>query len=318
LKSGLILNIIVEEYERLNSWCLVEHGMVELSTVVQILFWGVASGCIYVLLATGLNIVFGVMKLVNFAHGQLLMIGAYVGFATSVSFGLNPYVSIVVAMAIVALVGVGVERFAFRRVLGADKLNEIFVSLGLIYIFENAVVLLWGNGTRRMVSPFASQSIALGAGVSLSYDRLAVVIIVAATLIGLAFLMKKTKIGLAMRATSQKSETAKLMGINIKRIYVFSFALGAALAAAAGVLYGIIFSFDPYIGALPTIKAFAIIILGGLGSIPGAIVGGLLYGVAEQSATFFLGGIWQDAVAFAVLIIVLVIRPNGIFGEKGE
>ena len=292
--------------------------MYTLSAIVQILFWGLASGCIYVLLATGLNLIFGVMKLVNFAHGQLLMIGAYIGYATSVSFGLDAYVSVLVSLFCVALVGVGVERFAFRKVLGGDKLKEIFVSLGLIYIFVNVVVLLSGNGTKRIVSPFQNLAVSLGGGVSLSYDRIIVVGIVIAILATVALLMKKTKIGLAMRATSQKSDTAKLMGININKIYSFSFALGAALAGAAGVLYGIIFSFDPYFGALPTIKAFAIIILGGLGSIPGAIVGGLLYGVAEQSATFFLGGIWQDAVAFAALIIVLIIRPNGIFGQKGD
>jgi branched-chain amino acid transport system permease protein len=292
--------------------------MNELSAIIQVLFWGVASGCIYVLLATGLSIIFGVMKLVNFAHGQMLMIGAYIAYSTSAALGIDPYLSILVSISVVAALGVAVERFAFRPVLGTDKLNEIFVSLGLIYVFENFVVLFWGNNPKRIASPFEKLAISLGGGVSLNYDRLIAVLIVVITLIGLAFLMKRTKIGLAMRATSQRSETAKLMGVNINRVYLFSFALGAALAAVAGVLYGIIFSFDPYIGAIPTIKAFAIIILGGLGSIPGAVVGGLLYGISEQLAVFFFGGIWQDAVAFAVLIFVLVIRPTGIFGQKGE
>ena len=130
--------------------------------------------------------------------------------------------------------------------------------------------------------------------------------------------MKKTKIGLAIRATSQKSETAMLMGINVEKIYVFTFALGAALAGVAGALYGMLFSFDPSIGTFPTIKAFAIIILGGFGSIPGAVIGGLIYGIAENVAVFFLGGIWRDAIAFAVLIIVLILRPSGLFGEKGD
>ncbi len=137
-------------------------------------------------------------------------------------------------------------------------------------------------------------------------------------LVGVSLLVKKTKIGLAMRATSQKNVTAKLMGIDVSRVYLFTFALGAALACAAGALYGIILPFSYLSGELPTIKAFAIIILGGLGSVPGAVVGGLLYGVAEQTATLFLGGIWADAVAFALLITVLVIRPTGIFGEKGD
>lgn len=287
------------------------------SGLIQALLWGVASGCVYILLATGLNIIFGVMKLVNFAHGQLLMVGAYIAFTVTTALGLNAYLAILVAMGAVALVGVGLERFTFRRVLGTDKLNEIFVSLGLIYVFENAVVLLWGNSSHQIASPFQGLQLSLG-GVSIGYDRLLAISVVIVILIALFLLLKKTKIGLAMRATSQKSDTSMLMGVNIEKVYIFTFALGAALAGAAGALYGIIFPFNPGIGALPTIKAFAIIIIGGLGSIPGAVVGGLLYGIAENTAVYFLGGIWQDAIAFALLIIVLVIRPTGIFGEKGE
>lgn len=287
------------------------------SGLIQALLWGVASGCVYILLATGLNIIFGVMKLVNFAHGQLLMVGAYIAFTVTTALGLNAYLAILVAMGAVALIGVGLERFTFRRVLGTDKLNEIFVSLGLIYVFENAVVLLWGNSSHQIASPFQGLQLSLG-GVSIGYDRLLAISVVIVILIALFLLLKKTKIGLAMRATSQKSDTSMLMGVNIEKVYIFTFALGAALAGAAGALYGIIFPFNPGIGALPTIKAFAIIIIGGLGSIPGAVVGGLLYGIAENTAVYFLGGIWQDAIAFALLIIVLVIRPTGIFGEKGE
>jgi len=287
------------------------------SGLIQALLWGLAYGCIYILLATGLNIIFGVMKLVNFAHGQLLMIGAYIAFTVTTALGLNSYVAILVAMGAVALIGVGLERFTFRRVLGTDKLNEIFVSLGLIYVFENVAVLLWGNTTRQIPSPLQGMQLSLG-GVSIRYDLLFAILIVVVILVALFLLLKKTKIGLAMRATSQKSTASMLMGVNIEKVYVFTFALGAALAGASGALYGIIFNFSPTIGALPTIKAFAIIIIGGLGSIPGAIIGGLLYGIAENTAVYFLGGVWQDAIAFALLIIVLLIRPTGIFGEKGE
>jgi len=285
--------------------------------LVETLLWGVVNGCIYILLATGLNIIFGVMKLVNFAHGQLLMIGAYVAFTAATAFGLNAYLSILVAIVAIALIGAGLERLTFRRVLGTDKLNEIFVSLGLIYVFENVAVLLWGNKLKQIKSPFQGLGLPLGE-VSISYDLLLAISVVTVILIALFVLIKKTKIGLAMRATSQRSDTSMLMGVNIEKVYIFTFALGAALAGAAGALYGIIFPFNPSIGALPTIKAFAIIMLGGLGSIPGAIIGGLLYGIAENTAVYFLGGIWQDAIAFALLIIVLVIRPTGLFGEKGE
>lgn len=288
------------------------------SGLIQALIWGIATGCIYILLATGLNLIFGVMKLVNFAHGQLLMVGAFVAYQTTTIVGLNPYAAIVVSMGIVALIGILLEKFAFRKVRGTEKLNEIFISLGLIYVFQNVAALLWvENYNIRIPSPLSGLSLSLGE-VTLSYDRILAIVIVIAILVGLVLLTKKTKIGLAMRATSQKSDAAKLMGININRVYIFTFAVGAALAGAAGAIYGILFPFNPTIGALPTIKAFAIIILGGLGSIPGAVAGGLLYGIAENMTGYLSNGTWQDAVAFALLIAVLVIRPTGLFGEKGE
>jgi branched-chain amino acid transport system permease protein len=286
--------------------------------LAQALLFGVANGCIYILLATGLNIIFGVMKLVNFAHGQLLMVGAFVAYEVTTVVGVNPYLSILVSMGSVALIGIALEKFAFRKIRGTDKLNEIFISLGLIYVFQYSATLLWENSyTIRIPSPLAGLSVPLG-GVSLGYDLILAVVIVVVMLIGLLFLMKKTKIGLAMKATSQKSDAAMLMGININRVYLFTFAVGAALAGAAGAIYGILFPFNPAMGALPTIKAFAIIILGGLGSIPGAVIGGLLYGIAETTTGYLTNSTWQNAVAFALLIAVLIIRPTGLFGEKGE
>jgi branched-chain amino acid transport system permease protein len=292
--------------------------MITPTGLAQVLLFGVANGCIYILLATGLNLIFGVMKLVNFAHGQLLMVGAFVAYEVTTAVGLNPYVSILVSMGSVALIGMVLERFAFRKIRGTDKLNEIFISLGLIYVFQYSATLFWANSyTIRIPSPLAGLSLPLG-GVSLGYDLILAMVIVVAILVGLLFLTKKTKIGLAMRATSQKSDAATLMGININRVYLITFAVGAALAGAAGAIYGILFPFSPEMGALPTIKAFAIIILGGLGSVPGAVVGGLLYGIAENTTAYLTNGTWQDAVAFALLIVVLIVRPTGLFGEKGE
>ena len=291
--------------------------MITTSGLTQALLWGVANGCIYILLATGLNIIFGVMKLVNFAHGQLLMVGAFIAYEATVLAGLNPYLSIFVSMGSVALIGILLERFTFRKVRGTEKLNEIFISLGLIYLFQNVATLFWEKQHNlRIPSPLRG-FISFG-GVSLPYDRVVSIIVVIITLIGLILLTRKTKIGLAMRATSQKSDAAMLMGININRVYLFTFAVGAALAGAAGAIYGILFPFNPAIGALPTIKAFAIIILGGLGSIPGAVIGGLLYGIAETTTGYLTNSTWQNAVAFALLIAVLIIRPTGLFGEKGE
>jgi branched-chain amino acid transport system permease protein len=282
---------------------------------------------VYILLATGLNLIFGVMKLVNFAHGQLLMVGAFVAYEVTKIAGLNPYASILVSMGSVALIGIMLEKFAFSRVRGTEKLNEIFISLGLIYVFENVATLFWEKNyyNIQIDSPLAGLSLSLGE-VALGYDRILAMVIVIIILIGLVLLTSKTKIGLAMRATSQKSDTSMLMGININKVYLFTFAVGAALAGAAGALYGILFPFNPTLGALPTIKGFAIIILGGLGSIPGAVIGGLLYGIAENSTAYILSdpsvlgsaGSWPDAIAFILLIAVLVVRPTGLFGQKGE
>lgn len=291
--------------------------MIDPGTFVLTVIWGVAIGCIYVLLATGLNLIFGVMKLVNFAHGELLVLGAYVCHTVTKIFGLNPYLSILASITLVAIIGIVIERVCFRRVTGENKLNEIFMSLGLIYILDHVVVLLWGDKSKKIVSPFEYSTIPLGE-ISIGYDWVISIFIVFGILLALLVLINKTRIGLAMRATSQNNAAAMLMGINIEKIYVFSFALGAALAGASGALYGIIFPFNPYTGSLPTIKAFAIIILGGLGSVPGAVIGGLLYGVVEQTAASVLGGIWRDAIAFTLLIIILVIRPTGIFGEREE
>jgi branched-chain amino acid transport system permease protein len=291
--------------------------MFDPSAITLTVVFGFAIGCIYVLLATGLNLIFGVMKLVNFAHGEFIMIGAYIGFTAITALGVNAYVALFLTIPVVALIGIAVERSVFRRVLGTEKLNEILASLGLILIFDNVAVLLWGDKSKRLTSPFEDMSLRLSEA-SIRVDWLLAILFVIATLITLVFLIKKTKIGMAMRATSQKSEASMLMGINIERIYIFTFAVGAALAGAAGVLYGIIFPFNPYIGALPTIKSFAIIILGGLGNIPGAIIGGLLYGIAEQTAVVTVGSIWRNAVAFSILIIVLILRPEGLFGKKGE
>ena len=197
-------------------------------TIILTLIWGVAIGCVYILLATGLNIIFGVMKLVNFAHGQLLMIGAYLTWTITYSAGLNAYAAIIVSMFVVACIGVAVERLTFRRILGGDKLNEIFVSLGLIYIFENAAMLIWGANSKQIVSPLAGLSLALPS-ISITYDRIVAVFVVIVTLIAFGLLIQKTKIGLAMRATSQRSSTAMLMGINVETIYMLTFAIGTAL-----------------------------------------------------------------------------------------
>jgi branched-chain amino acid transport system permease protein len=292
--------------------------MDNLGIFLQILFWGLYAGCIYILLATGLNLIFGVMKIVNFAHGEFLMIGAYITATVFFLTGINPYLIILVSM--LALIGIGavVERLCFRPILGTGKLNEIFLSIGLIYIFQNGAAIIWGDSWQSIRSPYDGITIPVGP-LSIPLDYIIIVALTAGILIALYLFLKKTKTGREMRATSQNRKGAMLVGIDVERIDVISFGLGCALAAAAGTLWVVSGQvFNPYIGSMPAVKAFTIIILGGLGSIPGAIIGGLLMGIAENGAAFLLGGIWKDAVSFIILIVVLVIRPTGLFGEKGD
>jgi branched-chain amino acid transport system permease protein len=292
--------------------------MADLGILLQILFWGIYAGCIYILLATGLNLIFGVMKIVNFAHGEFLMIGAYITATVFFATGFNPYAIIVVSMLALMVIGALVERLCFRPILGTSKLNEIFLSIGLIYVFQNSVAMIWGDQWQSIRSPYQGISVPLGS-LNVPVDYLIIMIVTAVIICGLYLFLRKTETGRQMRATSQNRKGAMLVGINVERMDILSFSIGCALAAAAGTLWVVSGQvFNPYMGSIPAVKAFAIIILGGLGSIPGAIVGGLLYGIAENGAAYFLGGVWKDAISFIILIIVLIVKPTGLFGESGE
>lgn len=289
-----------------------------LDIFLQVMVWGLYAGCIYILLATGLNLIFGVMKVVNFAHGQLLMIGAYVTFSFFVLSGFNPYVLLAASIPILIVIGVGIERLCFRPILGTGKLNEIFISIGLIYILENVAALIWTDEWKTIRSPFEDIGITIGS-MKIPVDYIIIIVTTVLILVGLYIFLKKSRLGLAVRATSQNRKAAMLVGINVERMDMLSFGIGAGLAGAAGTLWVVSGQvFNPYMGSVPAVKAFAIVIIGGLGSIPGAIIGGLILGIAENFTVLTIGGAWKDAVAFLILIIVLIIKPNGLFGEKAE
>ncbi len=292
--------------------------VVSSDVIIQVMIWGLYAGCIYILLAIGLNLIFGVMKVVNFAHGELLMLGAYVTFTFYALSGFNPYVLLAASIPVLVVVGVIIERMCFRPILGTGKLNEIFISIGLIYIIQNAVAMIWSDEWRIIQSPFAHITIKVF-GVNMPLDYLIIIITTVITLILLFLFLRRTRLGKAMRATSQNRKGAMLMGINVERMDMLSFGIGAGLAGAAGTLWVVSGQvFNPYMGSIPAVKAFAIVIIGGLGSIPGAIIGGLIYGIAENFAILTLGGAWKDAISFIILILVLIVRPTGIFGESAE
>jgi branched-chain amino acid transport system permease protein len=290
-------------------------AFIGLEVLVQIVVWGLIVGCIYVLLASGLNLIFGVMKVVNFSHGEFMILGGYVSYWVSILVGLDPYLSIFVSMAVIGLAGVLTERICFRRVLGTSKLNEIILSLGLIYVLQNAMAISWSDKPIQIRSPFEFVTVSFGV-VRMGLDWLIVIGVTVLIMAGFYILIKRTEIGRAIRATSQNRSAAMLMGINVERMDMFSFGVGTALAATAGTLLAILAPITPQAGAIPALKAFTIIVLGGLGSTIGAVVGGLVYGLVENSTVVLLGATWKDAIAFAILILVLIIRPTGLFGEK--
>jgi len=292
--------------------------MVDFGILLQVLFWGAYAGCIYILLATGLNLIFGVMKIVNFAHGELLMLGTYITATIFTYINFNPYAIILFSMATLVGLGVIIERLCFRPILGTGKLNEIFLSLGLIYLIQNCVALIWTDASREIASPYAKAAVPIGP-INLPFDYIIIIVVTIAILITLQLFLRETMVGKALRATSQNRKGAMLVGINVERMDMLSFGLGSALAAAAGTLWAVSGQvFNPYRGSVPAIKAFAIVIIGGLGSIPGAIVSGFLLGIAENGAAYLFGGIWKDTVSFIILIVVLIIRPTGLFGELSE
>ncbi|MFO1363399.1 MAG: branched-chain amino acid ABC transporter permease [Burkholderiales bacterium] len=287
------------------------------ASLLQVLVWGLVVGSIYVLLATGLTLIFGVMKLVNFAHGELMMWGAFLTILIAQSTGVNPYVAMIGSTAAVGLLGVAIERLGFRPLRGTAKINEIFLSIALILVLQNALARFFVPYFRenaQIRTPYATEYFSLGL-VNLRYDFVILLAVAWAITFGLWFVLFHTAPGRDVRATSQNRAAALLMGIDVRRIDMLCFGIGSALAALAGALYGVVNPFSPYAGTIPAIKAFAVIILGGLGSVPGAVLGGLLYGVVESFGTFFLGGSWRDAIAFVLLIVVLMVRPQGIFRE---
>ncbi len=279
----------------------------------EVLLWGLYAASVYMLLSVGLNMIFGVMKIVNFAHGELMILGAYITFSIATSLSLNPYLAIPISALFTAILGVAVERLCFRPILGTGKLNEILVGLALTYVFQNFAITAWGPNLRSLGSPYAALSILIGP-VSLPFDYLMGIGITAAALLAL-FAFLRTESGLSFRGTSQDSEAAMLMGVRIGRVFALSFLIGSALAAVAGSLWAISGQmFNPFTGAHLGVRAFVVVILGGLGSIPGAMIASLILGLVETSVAFAFGGVWREAAAFLALTAVLILRPMGVFG----
>ena len=285
-----------------------------LTALVEQIVNGTMIGCIYVLVALGMVLIFGVMQVLNFAHGALFMVGGYVcHFAFFHLTGSYP-ASIALSMLALAALGLVLEGAVFRP-LRDNMQMQIVASLGLILVMQNGVVALWGPNALQMRVPTAETIVRLG---PLSFTAQHIVIIgtVAATVVGLQLFLTRTRLGTAIRATSQNADAARVVGVDANRIFVLTFVISCALAALGGALLGPLFLIFPQMGDLPLLKALTAIVLGGMGSVPGAVVGGLAIGIIESVSTLFIPTEFRDTVVFGLLILVLLVRPWGLFGVR--
>ena len=272
-------------------------------------------GGTYALLGIGLTLIFGIMKVVNFTHGELYAFGAYMMYAMVMLLGANFFVALPLAIALGIALGAALELVLLRRLRGADIDTTMLVMIGGWIALQNAEQLAWSGVAKSIDSPFPAAPLVIGP-VSVAWNRV-FVLCVAIALIAVTYaLINHTKLGRAMRATFQDRETAALMGVQIGTIHTITFALGSGLAAAAGALLGPVFVAYPSMGDLAAAKAFAIVILGGLGSVPGATVGGFILALVEELGAGYISSGYRDAMGFLLIIVILLFRPTGLFARK--
>jgi len=271
-------------------------------------------GGTYALLGIGLTLIFGVMRVVNFTHGELYAFGAYAVFALAMLLGVNFFLALLLAILGGVAIGALIEMALLRPMRGADIDTTMLVMIGAWIVMQNTEMLAWGGVAKAVVTPFPEVPLVVGP-VSVSYLRLFVLAMALVLIAATYVLINRTKLGKAMRATFQDPDTAALMGININGIYTATFAIGSGLAAAAGALLGPVFLAVPTMGDLAALKSFAIVILGGLGSITGATIGGFILAFAEELGAGYISSGYRDAMGFLIIILVLMFRPTGLFAR---
>ncbi|MFO7172664.1 MAG: branched-chain amino acid ABC transporter permease [Bacillota bacterium] len=282
---------------------------------------GLQLGFVYALIALGYTMVYGIIKLINFAHGDIFMVGAFLGVFGFTYWGLPWPAAILVAMAGCAVFGVMIERIAYRplRAKGAPRIAALITAIGVSLFIEyfSSLKFVFGPNFRVVERPFGDVRWTLG-GVGISNIQLLVIAVVLGLLLALQYVVYRTKIGKAMRAVAFDVDAARLMGIDVDKVIAYTFAIGSALAAAAGVLYALAYpQIHPFMGIMPGLKAFTAAVLGGIGNIPGAVLGALIMGQAEVMTAAYISSEFRDAIAFSLLILVLLVRPAGLLGKAG-
>ena len=279
---------------------------------------GISLGSVYAIIALGYTMVYGIARMLNFAHGDIIMVGGFTVFTIVTTMGGSPVVGILASVVVCTVLGVTIERVAYRPLRDASPLAVLITAIGVSYLLQNVALLIFGSNARQFTSVITVPALKLAGG-KLSISSVTIVTILSCIVIMAALMtfINKTKMGQAMLAVSEDRGAATLMGINVNRTISVTFAIGSALAAVAGVLLcSADPSLSPYTGSMPGIKAFVAAVFGGIGSIPGAFIGGILLGIIENLAKAYISSQLSDAIVFSVLIIVLLVRPTGILGKK--
>ncbi len=277
---------------------------------------GLGLGSVYAIIALGYTMVYGIAKMLNFAHGDIIMIGAYVAFFALSRFQLPLFVSVILSIVVCTILGVVIERLAYKPLRQASSLSVLITAIGVSYFLQNAAQLLWTSNTKVFPSIVSNAYLKIG-DLSISYLTIITIAVCIAIMIVLTLFISKTKTGMAMRACSEDKGAAMLMGINVNTTISITFAIGSGLAAIASILLCATYpSVYPTLGSMPGIKAFTAAVFGGIGSIPGAFLGGLMLGVIETLTKAYISTQLSDAIVFAVLIVVLLIKPSGLLGKK--
>ena len=285
---------------------------------INYLINGISLGGVYAIIALGYTMVYGIAKMLNFAHGDVIMIGSYVVFVTVSTMGLPPMAGVLLAVAVCTLLGMTIERIAYKPLRGASPLAVLITAIGVSYLLQNVALLIFGADTKSFTSVVTLPAIKLAGGeMTITGETIVTILSCIVIMIGLTAFINKSKAGQAMLAVSEDRGAATLMGINVNGTIALTFAIGSALAAIAGVLLCSAYpSLTPYTGSMPGIKAFVAAVFGGIGSIPGAFIGGILLGVIEILSKAYISSQMSDAIVFSVLIIVLLVKPTGILGKK--
>ena len=285
---------------------------------ISYLINGISLGSVYAIIALGYTMVYGIAKMLNFAHGDVILIGGFVVFTTVSGLGLPPILGILISVVVCTVLGVTIERVAYKPLRMASPLAVLITAIGVSYLLQNVALLLFGANPKSFTSVVPVPPIKLMDGqLTITGETLVTIISCVIIMIGLTTFVKKTKAGQAMLAVSEDKGAAQLMGINVNGTIALTFAIGSALAAIAGVLLCSAYpTLTPYTGSMPGIKAFVAAVFGGIGSIPGAFIGGILLGVIENLSKAYISSQMADAIVFSVLIIVLLVRPTGILGKK--